>query len=649
MATAFVYILPMKSAKIHLLSDEIINKIAAGEVIERPASAVKELVENAIDAGATRIQVSIEQGGKKKIQVTDNGKGMNAEDLDLCYLRHTTSKLFNADDLFHLQTNGFRGEAVASIAAVSKLTITSATDEGDSGRIILSGGNVVEKQDVQASRGTTFLVEDLFFNTPVRRTFLSSETAEGTRIFEVVLKTAIAHPEIRFDYKVGDKTVFTGVPGELRSRIAEAIGSKIAKALLPVDYTEAGIHVWGFVSPTTETNGKRNHNFLFIRNRPIESKMVSKAVTQAYEPYGAQCKPVSVLFLDMPDMEFDVNVHPAKREVRFANGNLVFLVVSHAIRETFKQEVEASSPFIDLSDEIDKKQEVVPTWLSEAKPSQPYGFSEPVTTEPLQPQPAVSTPRESTFVQSREFATQPTNFEEKRQAYTAVKSKSASDVAQDLFSQPEAGKIISLESEQKPKPKQTPVWLPPAFFQIANTYIAGEDTNGLLIIDQHAAHSRVLYEQALGTLRNGSSLDSQELLFPELLDLSKIEVEVLKSVEDQFKKLGFYIEHFGGETYQIRAIPSALPLSRAIKAVKDFLESIGERNDGNGDMVKVQDIIAKAWAKTNAYQAGDKLSPEEMVALVSQLMTVEEPLKSPYGTPTLMRLTLEELSKKFRH
>ncbi|MCQ2124570.1 MAG: DNA mismatch repair endonuclease MutL [Fibrobacter sp.] len=636
----------MNSAKIHLLSDEIINKIAAGEVIERPASAVKELVENAIDAGATRIQVSIEQGGKKKIQVTDNGKGMNAADLDLCYLRHTTSKLFDADDLFHLHTNGFRGEAVASIAAVSKLTITSATDEGDSGRIILNGGNVVEKQDIQACRGTTFLVEDLFFNTPVRRTFLSSETAEGTRIFEVILKTAIAHPEIRFDYKVGDKTVFTGVPGELRSRIAEAIGSKIAKALLPVDYTEAGIHVWGFVSPTTETNGKRNHQFLFIRNRPIESKMVSKAVTQAYEPYGAQCKPVSVLFLDMPDMEFDVNVHPAKREVRFANGNLVFLVVSHAIRETFKQDMEANAPFIDLAEELGKEQdEVVPNWLSDVKPAQSYGFSEPVKTAQTS---GTTSETSKDFREEPSFGAMPRP--ETRPVFTPVKSsKPISDVAQDLFSQPEAGKIISLENEPVKQPVQDPIWNPPTFFQIANTYIAGEDANGLLVIDQHAAHSRVLYEQALDILRNGSALDSQELLFPELLELSKIEIEVLKSVADQFERLGFFIEPFGGDTYQIRAIPSALPLSRAIKAVKDFLDSIGDRNDGSGDMVKVQDVIAKAWAKTNAYQAGDKLKSEEMASLVGQLMATEEPLKSPYGTPTLMRLTLDELSKKFRH
>lgn len=645
----------MKSAEIHILSDEIINKIAAGEVIERPASAVKELIENAIDAGATRIQVSIEQGGKKKIQVTDNGKGMNSADLDLCYLRHTTSKLSNAEDLFHLHTNGFRGEAVASIAAVSKLTITSATDDGDSGRILLEGGNVIEKQDVQASRGTTFLVEELFYNTPVRRNFLSSETAEGTRIFDVILRTAIAHPEIRFDYKVGDKTVFTGVPGELRNRIAEAIGSKIAKALLPVDYTEAGVHVWGYISPTTETNGKRNHQFLFIRNRPIESKMVTKAVQQAYEPYGAQCKPVSVLFLDMPDMEFDVNVHPAKREVRFANQNLVFLVVTHAIRDTFTKDIEANSPLIDLSDEIaggrDTTTGIRNTSFSPApfaddlhEPKAPYGFSEPIRpTNSTNFVPGFATKESSGDIP--EMSNSPGNFSFEKPR----KTNAFEDLAQDMFSTPEAGKVISIEGNEALKPTvPEPAWNPPTFFQIANTYIAGEDSNGLLVIDQHAAHSRVLYEQALDILKNGAALDSQELLFPELLELSKIEVEALKSVEDQFKHLGFYIEHFGGETYQIRAIPSALPLSRAIKAVKDFLDSIGDEGKGEGDMVKVQDTIAKAWANTNAYQAGDKLKSEEMAALVSQLMLTEEPLKSPYGHPTLLRFTLDELAKKFR-
>jgi DNA mismatch repair protein MutL len=643
-------------AEIHLLSDEIINKIAAGEVIERPASAVKELIENAIDAGATRIQVQIEQGGKKKIQVTDNGKGMGSADLDLCFLRHTTSKLTNADDLFHLHTNGFRGEAVASIAAVSKLTITSATQDGESGRIVVKGGEVIEKEDYPASRGTTFLVEDLFYNTPVRRTFLGSETSECSRILDIVIKTAISHPEIRFDYKVGDRTVFTGVPGELRSRIAEAIGSKVAKSLLPVDYTEAGVHVSGFISPTTETNGKRNHQFLFMRNRPIENKMVSKAVSQAYEPYGAQCKPVTVLFLDMPDMEFDINVHPAKREVRFANGNLVFLVVTHAIRDTFTKDLEANSPFIDLSDELTGKsgqpQSDLP-WEqpSSAQPSAPTQ-AQPTFTEPSTPSFAASSFAAPAFASPAPSAHKPQYPQHANKASELSDKKSKYDVSddiQDLFSQPEYGKIISLEPDHsKPAPAPETPWAPPTFFQIANTYIAGEDSNGLLIIDQHAAHTRVLFEQAMESLQNNVAQDSQELLFPELIDLSKQEKEIFRTVDEQLRKLGFFVEPFGGDTYQIRAIPSALPLSRAAKAVHDFLNEV-EEDDTKNDMVKFQEAIAKSWAKTNAYEAGDKLKPEEMTALVGQLMITQDPLKSPFGSPTLMRLTLDELSKKFRH
>ena len=645
-------------AEIHLLSDEIINKIAAGEVIERPASAVKELIENAIDAGATRIQVQIEQGGKKKIQVTDNGKGMGAEDLSMCYLRHTTSKLTTADDLFHLQTNGFRGEAVASIAAVSKLTITSATQDGESGRIIIKGGEVVEKEDIQASRGTTFLVEDLFYNTPVRRTFLGSETSECSRILDIVIKTAISHPEIRFDYKVGDRAVFTGVPGELRSRIAEAIGSKVAKSLLPVDYTEAGVHVTGFISPTTETNGKRNHQFFFMRNRPIENKMVSKAVSQAYEPYGAQCKPVTVLFLDMPDMEFDINVHPAKREVRFANGNLVFLVVTHAIRDTFTKDLEANSPFIDLSDELmgnpaqsSPSQNDLP-WEAPSKPYAPQTFASQSNPAQQSTQSSFAQPANPQYPPERPAQSVPQFAKPAIAANTLSDKKSKYDVSddvQDLFSLPEYGKIISLEPDLT-KPQQQPEaqWVPPTFFQIANTYIAGEDANGLLIIDQHAAHTRVLFEQAMESLQNNIAQDSQELLFPELIDLSKQEKEIFRNVDEQLRKLGFFVEPFGGDTFQIRSIPSSLPLSRAAKAVHDFLNDVDE-NDTKNDMVKFQESIAKSWAKTNAYQAGDKLKPEEITSLVGQLMITQDPLKSPFGNPTLMRLTLDELSKKFRH
>ena len=452
----------------------------------------------------------------------------------------------------------------------------------------------------------------------MRRTFLGSETSEGTKILDVVIKTAIAHPEIRFDYKVGDKAVFIGVPGELRTRLAEAIGSGVAKNLLPVDYTEAGVHVSGYISPTTETNGKRHHQFLFLRKRPIESKVIAKAVSQAYEPYGVQCKPVTVLFLDMPDQEFDVNVHPAKREVRFANQNLVFLVVNHAIRDTFQKDLEANSPFIDLGAEMSK----------------PDAGDVPVPQYPSTPIYKAPEPH--------------SDFEVNE--WKKAKKYSVADDVQDLFSQPESGKIISLEPSQGNVPEEKPEpapWTPPTLFQIADTYIAGEDAEGLLIIDQHAAHSRILYEKALATLENGTNLDSQELLFPELIEFSKMEKQVFASVDPQLRKLGFFVEHFGGDTFQIRAIPSALPLSRAIKAVHQFLDSCTET--GDADPKHIMDSIAKAWSKTNAYQAGDKLKPEEMAQLVGQLMSTEDPLKSPYGAPTLMRITLDELAKKFKH
>lgn len=640
----------MNSAIIHLLPDEIINKIAAGEVIERPASAVKELMENSIDAGATRIQVQIEEGGKKKILVSDNGKGMSSTDLDMCYLRHTTSKLTNAEDLFHLQTNGFRGEAVASIAAVSKMTISTATSDGDGGKIILKGGKVEEKGDYASAHGTSFLIEDLFFNTPVRRTFLGSETSEGSKILDVVLRIAIAHPEIRFDYRVGEKSVFIGVPGELRTRIAETIGSGIAKNLLPVDYTEAGVRVTGFISPTTETNGKRHHQYLYMRNRPIESKLINKAVTQAYEPYGSQVKPVTVLFLDMPDTEFDVNVHPAKREVRFANQNLVFLVVNHAIRDTFQKDLEANSPFIDLSDEINNAANFASA-ASFAPPPKAAGYV----------QNPIATTDKASAPSNPMGESEPAGFEDKPFKYASPnfaqnlndrkRAKNYDPGAQDLFSQPEAGNIISLEPDQgnvPPPPQEQQTWAPPTLFQIANTYIAGEDAEGLLIIDQHAAHSRILYEQALDILKNDADIDSQELLFPELIELDKLEVEIFDSVESQLKKLGFYVEPFGGKFYQIRAIPSGLPLSRAIDAVHQFLGSCAENGDA-GDTLEIQNRMAKAWSKTNAYQAGDRLKPEEMAMLIGQLMTTEDPLKSPYGAPTLIRITLDELAKKFRH
>src|SRR5574344_223383 len=593
----------MKTPKIHILSDEIINKIAAGEVIERPASVVKELIENALDARSSFIKVQIEEGGKKKITITDNGEGMSPEDLKLCYLRHTTSKLSSADDLFHLSTNGFRGEAVASVAAISKMTITSKTTEATSAhKIQIQAGEIQKIEEVSAPQGTSFVIEDLFFNTPVRRNFLSSESAESTRILDAIVRIAIAHPEIRFEYRNESKETFTGVEGDLRSRLAETIGSGIAKKLIPVNYSENNISISGFISPPDVLNGKKNRHFLYLKNRPIWNPAVIKAVQKAYEPYGKLISPVSVLFLDMPDMDFDVNVHPAKKEVRFVNDSSIYSTVYRAIRNTLQEESSScGAPVIHLSENS----------FSSTVQEPEKSWSSTVSQKPLfQP-----------------------------------KSPDKEVVTQDLFSLPEFGKIIPLSQKSFEIPDKTPLYSAPSFLQLADTYIVCQDMEGLLLIDQSAAHARILYEQAIKTLESDNVINSQELLFPELIELSKVEKSLLIEILPDLRKLGFYLEPFGGDTYQIRGIPSGLSFSRAEKCIHEFLDSLQE--DSPSSKIPL-DSTAKAWASTTAYRANEKLNNEEMSSLVNQLLQTKEPLVSPYGKPTLLRIPIEDIHKKFK-
>lgn len=608
--------------KIQGLSDDIINKIAAGEVIENPASAVKEMLENAIDAHAKRIRVQIEDGGKALIKITDDGDGMEPADLSVCYLRHTTSKLKTADDLFRLKTNGFRGEAIASIAAISKMTITTRTRESAEGHELKIIGNKPEEiRTVSAPQGTTFLVEDLFFNTPVRRNFLKSTAFEGSKILDTVMRLAMAHPDIRFEYYVGEKDVFLGTAEDLRGRVAEALGSGIARKMLPVDYEENGIHVTGLISPPDETFKTRSNQYLYLQNRPIWNAMVNKAVTQSYDPYG-KGHPVCVLFLELPEDDFDVNVHPAKREVRFADENKVFLAVRHAVKVTLQNEeqAEAERPFIRL--DTRRKTEDGSIQNEEGV----------IASETKQ-----STTLDNGYVPLNAFTS----------AYTPAKPvkpepRKEEALSRDLFEQPASGIVIPMQKEAEVKS----VFAPPQFLHIAKTYIACEDSEGLLLIDQNAAHSRILYEQALRTLDAKAQMEAQELLFPELIEFTKNEKMILERSMHVLERLGFILEHFGGDSYQLRAIPAKLPLKRAVKSIHNILETIDDETEIGAD--PVTETFAKAWAKTNAYQAGDDLKQEEMAHLMTALMQAEEPTISPFGRPTLLRLTSTELAKKFK-
>lgn len=634
------YIFGMKSSRIHALSEDVVNKIAAGEVVERPASVAKELIENALDAGATRIEIQIANGGKSSILIRDNGCGMSENDLDVCYLPHTTSKLTSAEDLFHLATNGFRGEAVASIAAVSKLTITSRGEDDPEAHTVHLTGGVPDSKTVDASpRGTTFLIEDLFFNTPVRKTFLGSDTLEASRILDTVTRISMANPNVRFDYKANGRDIFTGVEsGDLRSRIAEALGTGIAKSMIPVDYSEAGIRVSGFVVPPNALQNKRSKLYFYVQKRPIWNPIMTKAVARAYEPYGNSSAPIAVLFLEMPETAVDVNVHPTKREVRFANENDVFLAVHHAVRDAFQKPEEESQPSIRIENLPHK------TPFS-AVPENAYPEREPSFTR-------IASDKAESFSGYADSGIRSTgpgqvfsptkNVNESSSKYRA---EDPDDIIQDLFSLPENGNIIPLTPQNLRPPTRIDKTTPPQFFQLANTYLVCEDSEGLLLIDQNAAHQRILYERAMSSLNSETSLESQELLFPDIIEFSPAEANIVPELLPMFDQLGFHLELFGKNTYQLRGTPRDLPLSRSVEAVKSLLSDVllGE-NPGKPS----HEALAKAWAKSNAIQAGDKLGTEEMTHLMAALLSTQDPMSSPSGRATLMRLPVSEIDKRFK-
>lgn len=632
------YIFGMKSSRIHALSEDVINKIAAGEVVERPASVVKELVENSLDAGASRIEIQIVNGGKSSILIRDNGCGMSESDLDICYKPHTTSKLTSAEELFHLATNGFRGEAVASIAAISKLSITSReADAAEAHTLHLVGGNLEAKSADASPCGTTFLIEDLFFNAPVRRNFLGSDTLEASRVLDTVTRISMANPNVRFDYKVNGRDIFTGVESnELRSRIAEALGTSIAKSMIPVDYEEAGIRVSGFAVPPEFLQNKRSKLYFYVQKRPIWNPIMTKAVSRAYEPYGNANAPIVVLFLEMPDTSVDVNVHPTKREVRFANENDVFVAVHHAIRDAFQKSEEEKHPSIRIAD---FSQEAPVRHENSIALSPEPSFTKAL---PVQKFPSEEPASKNGTTTAGPISNTTKNVKEYRPKYNR---EDPSDIIQDLFSLPENGNIIPLSPQNLRPPTRMDKVTPPQFFQLANTYLVCEDSEGLLLIDQNAAHQRVLYENALASLNAESSLESQELLFPEIIELSPAEASVVPELLPMLDQLGFHLELFGKNTYQLRGTPRDLPFSRSVEAFKTLVSDVllGE-NPGKPS----HESLAKAWAKSNAIQAGDKLGTEEMTHLMSNLLSTQDPMISPNGRPTLMRLPISEINKRFK-
>jgi len=504
--------------QIQLLPDSVINQIAAGEVIERPSSAVKELVENSLDAGATRIKISVKKGGKDLIQISDNGCGIEPEDIEKSVMRHATSKLRDVDDLLRLCTNGFRGEALSSIASISKLTIESSEIRAE-----FEGGVLKSKEEAALPSGTTITVKDLFFNAPVRAEFLKNDSIENSRILDCIIRLAIANENVHFEYRADNRLLFNAAIGSLRSRIADCLGASVARSLLEIEWEEQGIKVRGFVNaPEDLQSNKRNTPYIYLQKRPIYNALISKAISQAYAPYG-DFSPVAIVFLEMPQETFDVNVHPAKREVRFSKDNAVFLAVNHAVHNALQSAI--SYPSISITN----------TSLREHAPA--------YVAEIAKPQLVLDEKQETT----------------------------------ELFPDP---RIIPVARASDPIP-QTPTI---ECLQIGKSYIVCEQGNSMLIIDQHRAHKLILYEQALSAFQNDENLSGQELLFPENVEIPSYLLPILEAQKNELKRLGFNIEPFGASTWRLRGIPAHLKISAAATAIIVFLQNAFDSKES--DMFK---------------------------------------------------------------
>jgi DNA mismatch repair protein MutL len=588
---------------IHILPEEVAAKIAAGEVIERPASVVKELIENGIDAGATTIHVEIQQAGRRLIRVSDDGCGIPSDEVEVAFARHATSKLQTVEDLNRIRTLGFRGEALASIAAVARVTLITRADDGQVGtRLRIEGTRPVRHEPGAHPRGTTVSVENLFYNVPARLKFLKKDATERRHIDALVTRYAMAYPHLRFSLENDDRLTFHSPgSGELFDVLIEVYGLDIAKAMMrvgnPVDQkSDKDVHVWGYVSQPDTHRGTRDQITLFVNGRWIQDRGLTFAVEQAYHtllPSGRH--PLAVLSISLPPNEVDVNVHPAKSEVHFQNRNDVFRAVQRAVRNALI----AQAP--------------IPDARGQARQWGTGGWQE----------------RRDTLVG----------------AGSGVTGAQATQAAMDLHRPAGMERDQWWFSDDDRAPKEDEK-LPPlrVIGQLAQTYILAEGPQGLYLIDQHAAHERIMYEKLLAQ-HSAHSVQVQRLLEPLPIELTPGQADEIEIWLETLNALGFEIEPFGGNTVLVRAVPALLARADIRMTLTGVLDELAE---GQAPLAQeTHQRVAAAACKRGAVKAGQTLSLPEGQALIAQLEETTSPRTCPHGRPTMILLSQGWMEREF--
>lgn len=658
--------------KIAVLDQNTIDKIAAGEVVERPSSVVKELVENAIDAGATAVTVEITDGGKKLIRITDNGSGMEEEQIPLAFLRHATSKIEKVEDLEHIASLGFRGEALSSIAAVSQVELITKTPSAISGnRYVIEGGMEHSLEELGAPEGTTFLVRNLFYNTPARSKFLKSDSTEANYIHTLMEQLALSHPEISFKY-IQNKQVKLHTSGNysVRDVIYSVYGRDIAKALLEVEWENSFMKITGFVGKPEIARGNRSFENYYINGRYVKNNIITKAIENAYKGFLMQHKfPFVSLRMEMEGNDLDVNVHPAKREVRFAREQEVYDAVYDTVHTALTRR--EMIPKVTLGTDEPVKKEAKETVKSAAVP-EPFEqkrreqiYKAPAAKSLVRESP-VFTPLEETFFEGTLKKNQELDEAKSRQA-AVPPSKPEKEPEEKPGIKPEINTEIKPEEKQpelrqpepelsEPKPKQLELFeeklLSPQsrsrirmIGQVFDTYWLAQFEDKFYIIDQHAAHEKIYYERLVRKFRE-HSIDSQYLTPPLIVSLNMQEEEVLNANRDYFEKFGFEIEHFGGREYCISAVPSNL---YGLTEEELFLEMLDQlESDHSKDTLDIFASRLATMACKAAVKGNNRLSMEEAEKLLDELITLENPYHCPHGRPTIISMTKTEMEKKFK-
>ncbi len=692
-----------KMAQIHILDSETIDKIAAGEVVERPSSVVKELVENAIDAGATAITVEAKDGGIEFIRVTDNGGGMEKDQLRTAFLRHATSKIEDASDLMRIRSLGFRGEALSSIAAVSKVEVITKTKESMTGtRILLEGAREIAFEEIGAPDGTTFLMRNLFFNTPVRRKFLKQPATEGGYIADLMEHLALSRPDISFKLILGNQMKFhTSGNGDLREVIYRIYGREVANALVPIQKEQEGIRIEGYLGKPVQVRSNRNFEIYFINGRFVRSGVVSRAIEEGYKEYLMQHKfPLCVLHITMDTERVDVNVHPTKMDVRFTNAPsfsaLLCGSVKYALKSnemipdallTSERELKAQERKEKLERESSKTPEpfeekrrdsyrVMEEMRYEADRTKMREFVQnPVwkrvkgNTEPEQPfftegQDNVlesGMEKEPFFTESQEKTLESGAAEKHLSAENqnkTLKSQPAEVPSEELqtreeaslrepasVSQPEISDVVQMNLFEERLLSEGNRRKYRFIGQVFETYWLIEFEDKLLMIDQHAAHEKVNYEHLMKQYRE-KNVVSQRLLPPIVLSLSGQEQSVLEENMEVFTDLGFEVEEFGGSEYALRSVPVDL---YGCQEKQMFLEVLDQLSEGGnfGSIRVIEEKIASMSCKA-AVKGNNYLSQPEAEKLIDELLKLDNPYNCPHGRPTIITMSKQEMDKKFK-